>query len=213
MAMAGTALERTDITTALRLATAEPAAADRPAWGLDALAGRLAELSAAGPSAALTLAFGLVLEAQRRGEPATWIAGGESTFFPPDAAEGGVDLAALVVVRVGELRQALRAADHLARSGAFGLVVLDLGAGARVPLPSLTRLGGLAARHQALILLLTRKKGEEPSLGSLVSLRGEAAREDRGGGRFACRVRALKDKRRGPGWAWEELCRGPDGLR
>lgn len=211
MAMARIALERTDLTTALALSTAEPAAAAR--WGFDALAGRLAELSAPGPSAALTLAFGLVLEAQRRGEPAAWVTGGESTFFPPDAAEGGVDLAALAVVRVGDLRQALRAADHLARSGAFGLVVLDLGAGARVHLPALTRLGGLAARHQALILLLTRKRGEEPSLGSLVSLRGEAAREDRGGGRFACRVRALKDKRRGPGWEWEELCRGPDGLR
>jgi len=211
--MARTALERADITTALRLTTAEPAPATRPAWGFDALAGRLAELSAAGPSAALTLAFGLVLDAQRRREPAAWVTGSESTFFPPDAAEGGVDLAALVVVRVGELRQALRAADHLARSGAFGLVVLDFGAGARVPLPALTRLGGLAARHQALVLFLTRKRGEEPSLGSLVSLRGEAARQDRGDGRYGCRVQALKDKRRGPGWEWEELCRGPDGLR
>jgi len=209
--MARTALERTDITTALRLATAEPAPMAR--WGFDALAGRLAELSAAGPSAVLTLAFGLVLEAQRRGEPAAWVTGEESTFFPPDAAEGGVDLAALAVIRVTEFRKVLRAADHLTRSGAFGLLVLDLGAGARLPLPALTRLGGLAARHQALVLLLTRKRSEAPSLGSLVSLRGEATREDRGGGRFACRVRALKDKRRGPGWEWEELCRGPDGLR
>lgn len=211
--MARTALERSDITTAQRLAAAEPTAAGR--WELPALAGRLAELSAAGASAALTLAFGLVLDAQRRGEPAAWITGTESTFFPPDAAEGGVDLSALAVIRVADLRQALRAADHLARSGAFGLLVLDLGggAGARVPLPAQTRLGGLAGRHHTAILFLTRKRGREPSLGSLVALRGEAVREDQGGARFACRLRALKDKRRGPGWEWEELCRGPAGLR
>ncbi|MFU8857631.1 MAG: recombinase A [Deferrisomatales bacterium] len=205
------ALERTDILAAHRLPTAEPASENR--WELPAVAGRLVELSAAGPSAALTLAFALVLDAQRRGEPAAWITGIESSFFPPDAAEGGVDLGALAVVRAAELRQALRAADHLARSGAFGMVTLDLGAGARVPLPAQTRLGGLAARHGTAIVLLTRKRSEEPSLGSLVSLRGEALREDRGNGRFACRLRALKDKRRSPGWEWEELCRGPAGLR
>lgn len=221
--MAGIALERADITAAYRLPTAEPAPESR--WELPALAGRLAELSGAGPSAVLTLAFGAVLDAQRRGEPAAWITGTESAFFPPDAAEGGVDLAALPVVRVPDAGRALRAADHLVRSGAFGLVVLDLGGGGgrgeggRVPQPALTRLGGLAARHGTAILFLTRKGSEEPSLGSLVSLRAEAVREGRGAqvarleDRFACRIRALKDKRRGPGWEGEELCRGPAGLR
>jgi recombination protein RecA len=211
--MAPIALERADITAACRLPTAEPAPESR--WELPALAGRLVEVSGAGPSAALTLAFGAVLDAQRRGEPAAWIAGTESAFFPPDAAEGGVDLACLPVVRVPDAGRALRAADHLVRSGAFGLVVLDWGGEgeARVPQPALTRLGGLAARHGTALLFLTRKKGGEPSLGSLVSLRAEAVREGLGGGRFVCRVRALKDKRRGPGWEGEELCRGPDGLR
>ncbi|MEW6487494.1 MAG: recombinase A [Thermodesulfobacteriota bacterium] len=214
--MAHIALERADITSAYRLPTAEPASESR--WELAALVGRLVEVSGAGPSAALTLAFGVVLDAQRRGEPAAWIAGTESAFFPPDAAEGGVDLACLPVVRVPDAGRALRAADHLVRSGAFSLVVLDLGGGegVRLPLPALTRLGGLAARHGTALLFLTRKGRGEPSLGSLVSLRAEAVREGLGGqegGRFACRVRALKDKRRGPGWEGEELCRGPDGLR
>ncbi|MHB8767074.1 MAG: recombinase A, partial [Deferrisomatales bacterium] len=177
----------------------------------------LVELSAAGASAALTLAFALVLDAQRRGEPAAWIAPGGSAFYPPDAAEGGVDLAALAVVRTADLRQALRAADHLARSGAFGLVVLDLGEAAELPLPAQTRLAGLAARHDAVLLFLTRKGAHRPSLGSLVSLRAEAGRErdpsPPGAGGFRCGLRALKDKRRGPGWAHEEPCRGPDGLR
>lgn len=215
--MAHIALERADITAACRLPTAEPAG--EAGWGFESLAGRLGELSGAGPSAALTAAFGVVLDAQRRGEPTAWITGAESTFFPPDAAEGGVDLSTLAVVRVADLRQALRAADHLARSGAFGLLVLDLvgewggGGEVRVPLPSLARLGGLAARHATALLFLTRKRAGEPSLGSLVSLRAEAVRQGLGGGRFACRVRALKDKRRGPGRQGEELCRGPDGLR
>jgi recombination protein RecA len=209
--MARPALERSDITSALRLATAVPAPPAR--WELGALSGRLAELSSDGAAAPLTLAFGLVLDAQRRGEPTAWITGMESAFFPPDAAEGGVDLLALAVVRVPALRQALRAAEHLARSGAFGLLVLDLGGEARVPSAALTRLAGLAARHETLVLFLTRKKGAHPSLGSLISLRGTATREPRGNGRFSCRVHALKDKRRGPGWSHAELCRGPAGLR
>ncbi len=202
-------LGRTDITTALSLASAEAAPAR---WDLETLSGRLVELSAAGASASLTMAFGVVLEAQRRGEPAAWITEEADSFYPPDAAEGGVDLRALVVIRVSKFRQALRAADHLTRSGAFGLLVLDLGDSASLPLPAQTRLAGLAARHRSAILLLTRKRPEAPSLGSLVSLRGETWRERQGGDRFLCRVRVLKDKRRGPGWAHEELCRAPDGL-
>lgn len=209
--MGRSAPKRSDISSALHLATAVPAPPAR--WELGALSGRLAELSSDGAAAPLTLAFGLVLDAQRQGEPTAWVTGSESSFFPPDAAEGGVDLSALVVVRVPELRQALRAADHLIRSGAFGLLVLDLGAAARVPAAALTRLAGLAARHETLALFLTRKKETHPSLGSLISLRGTATREPRGNGRFSCRVDTLKDKRRGPGWSHTELCRGPAGLR
>jgi len=209
--MDSSALRRPDLSSALRLATAEPAP---PAcWDLGALSGRLAELSSDGAAAPLTLAFGLVLDAQRRGEPTAWITGAESSFFPPDAAEGGVDLLALVVVRVPELRQALRAAEHLARSGAFGLLILDLGGAVRMPSAALTRLTGLAARHETLVLFLTRKKSAHPSLGSLISLRGESTRELRGSGRVSCRLHVLKDKRRGPGWSHTELCRGPAGLR
>ena len=47
-------------------------------------------------------------------------------FFPPDAAEGGVDLDALLVVRARDLSSMASAADQLARSGAFGLLVVDL---------------------------------------------------------------------------------------
>lgn len=208
MKLSKTALERIDFLSAFELARAAPAQ-----WQCSALAGRLAELSGAGAAASLTLAFALVLDAQRQGEPVAWITRTDSSFFPLDVAEGGVDLDALVVVRVPQGRQVLRAADHLARSGAFGLLVLDLGDRAPMPAAAQTRLAGLADRHETLILCLTRKRDQEPSLGSLVSLRGEAIRERKGDNRFACVVRVLKDKRRGPGWMYTELCRGPDGLR
>jgi recombination protein RecA len=181
------------------------------AWGLDALFGRFVELSGARATGVLSAAFGLVLEAQRRGELVAWVTLPRGTFFPPDAAEGGVDLDALVVVRVPEASAAARAADQLVRSGGFGLVVLDLGghAGdARLPAPLQSRLGGLAQKHDAAVVALTEKTAEQASLGALVSLRAEARRE----ADHTCTVRVLKDKRRGPGDAHVEACRPPAGL-
>ena len=177
------------------------------------LGGCLAELSGTGASSSLTLAFSLVHQVQQRGEPAAWITRAESTFFPPDAAEGGVDLAALPVIRLPGRRQCLRAADQLARSGAFGLLVIDLGGCLDLPLAAQTRLAGQALAHGTLILCLTAKDEGQPSLGSLVSVRAHAQRIRRGDGRFTCRVHVLKDKRRGPGWSDEVWCRGPDGVR
>ena len=183
------------------------------AWTLAALGGCLTELSGAGSAPALTLAFGLVREAQQRGEPAAWLSRTESTFFPPDAAEGGIDLAALPVILLDDVRHRLRAADRLARSGAFGLLVVDLGARLDLPLAVQTRLAEQALAHGTLILCLTEKTERQPSLGSLVAVRGQARCIRHGPDRFACRVHALKDKRRGPGWTDQEWCRGPDGVR
>ena len=183
------------------------------AWTLAALGGCLTELSGAGSAPALTLAFGLVREAQQRGEPAAWLSRTESTFFPPDAAEGGIDLAALPVILLDDVRHRLRAADRLARSGAFGLLVVDLGDRLDLPLAVQTRLAEQALAHGTLILCLTEKTERQPSLGSLVAVRGQARCIGHGPDRFACRVHALKDKRRGPGWTDQEWCRGPDGVR
>ena len=183
------------------------------AWTLAALGGCLAELAGAGPAPVLTLAFGLVREAQQRGEPAAWISRTGSTFFPPDAAEGGVDLAALPVILLGDVRHRLRAADRLARSGAFGLLVVDLGERLDLPLAVQTRLAEQALAHGTLVLCLTEKTERQPSLGSLVAVRIQARLTRHGPDCFACRVHALKDKRRGPGWTDQEWCRGPDGLR
>jgi recombination protein RecA len=191
---------------------------DTARFCLEELAGRLVELSGEGASAVLTLAVGLVLDAQAAREPVAWVSSDESSFYPPDLAESGVDLAALVVVRLSLANHARSsalavAAERLLRSGAFGLCVLDLGKQAELSQPLQSRLLGLAQRHHAALLCLTEKAEETPSLGSLVSLRAQAVRTWLARDRFACELRVRKDKRRGPVWSEREVYRGPLGLR
>lgn len=183
------------------------------AWCLVELAGRLVELSGSRASATLTLAMGLVYQAQKDGEPTAWVCSKDATFFPPDAARGGIDLQALPVVRVRDGHQAARAADKLARSGAFGLVVLDLKEQASVPTPLMRRLMKWAEEHQTALLCLTDRPEDAPSLSSLVSLRGVTKRRRVAEDQFSCRVEIIRDKQRGPGWSFEEVCCGPPGLR
>ncbi|HEY7699786.1 MAG TPA: recombinase A [Vicinamibacteria bacterium] len=200
-------------------------------WGLEPLAGRLVEISGHRASANLTVAFGLVLEAQSQDEPVAWVTLARSTFFPPDVAESGIDLTRLAVVRVSDGTAACRAVVELTRSGGFGLVVLDLGPGAlqeklekpappmrrlrkkraSLSVPFITKLVSLAQKTSTAVVVLTEKTRESSSLNSLISLRCEARRNpDR-----PCEVEidVLKDKRRGPGRRYREVCRAPAGLR
>lgn len=204
-------------------------------WGLEALAGRLVEISGHRAAANLTVAFGLVLEAQKKGEPVAWVTLDGSTFFPPDAAESGIDLARLVVVRVEDARAAARATVELTRSGGFDLVVLDLGPEAlqRDPLPPkkppapeprrryrkvasavsvpiVTKLVGLAQKTKTAVVILTDKTSEASSLSSLVSLRAETKRNP--DALAEIEIAVLKDKRRGPGRRYREVFREPAGL-
>jgi len=183
-----------------------------PSWQLSVFKGRLGEISGSHACAVLTLAFRLVLEAQRQGQPVAWVSRKDSAFYPPDAAGVGIDLAALPVVWTPAPRETARVADYLVRSGAFGLVVLDYGENARMPIAAQSRLVGLAKKHETALLCLTEKEGEHPSLGSLVAVRVDATRKERLGGRFRCEAHVLKDKRRKPGWTHAEVFRGPDGL-
>jgi recombination protein RecA len=180
-------------------------------WSLPQLAGRFAEVSCSKATAVLTLTFGLVLDAQKRGEPVGWATSTESSFFPPDAAQLGIDLAALVIVRVPRADSIARAGEKLLRSGGFGLVVLDLGS-TDIPTPLQSRLAGIAQHHHTGLVCLTEKDTRAFSLGSLVSLRVHAERKRVGKNEFACSLSVLKDKRRGPTWTYEELVHGPPGL-
>ena len=187
-------------------------------WSLAAIRGRLIELSARGASATLTAAVELVGEAQGQGEPVAWLTLTSGSFYPPDVADSGVDLAALVVIRAPDATAIARAAERLLRSGAFGLVVLDLGDKAELSMQIQGRLVTLAQTHDAAVVCLTEKSQDTSSLGSLVSLRAEAVRlhapEDKTGGErgYHVTLRALKDKRRGPGWTRTTKLRGPPGV-
>ncbi|HWH77313.1 MAG TPA: hypothetical protein VNT76_08070 [Candidatus Binatus sp.] len=187
-----------------------PAISSAP-WTLDEVAGRFIEISGSTASAALTLTFTLIREAQQRGEPVGWVTLSEKTFYPPDVAQGGTDLAALAVIRLSRADSIARAGEKLLRSGSFGVVVLDLGT-ADIPMPLQTRLTGLAHRHHSALICLTEKARVGFSLGSLVSLRAHAEKKRVADNRFACALHVLKDKRRGPIWNYEDLYTGPAGL-
>ena len=89
------------VATAAVVAIPRPDAAPEVGhWDCAQLSGRLVELSGVGAVASLTAAVGLVLDAQRRGDPVAWVTLPESTFYPPDVADSGVDLDALIVIRV-----------------------------------------------------------------------------------------------------------------
>lgn len=183
------------------------------AWSFAGLTGTITELSRSGASAVVTQAVRLVWEAQRAGEPVAWVTTRQRCFYPPDLSDNGVDLEALAVVRVPAPTDVGKAADYLIRSGAFGLVVIDLGLEARLTEKHLTRLLGLARQHGTAVVCLTARPESSPSLGSLIALRGPVRRTRVGPGQFACELQALKDKRRAPGWRHREVFRGPAGLR
>jgi recombination protein RecA len=117
-----------------------------------------------------------------------------------------------VVVRAGSTIKAARAADHLLRSGGFALVILDIVEDPTLRMNVQSRLSGLAHTHHCAVVCLTRKKIDAPSIGSLVSLRGDTTVTRTGFDEFTWDIDIVKDKRRGPGWSHSGLCRGPEGL-
>ena len=171
--------------------------------------GHLLELSGRTPGK-LSTAARLVAHAQAEGEPVAWVAAREeASFYPPDFAQLGIDLAALVVVRLpmaesprnvaaarAQSAHALvRASELLLRSGAFGLVIIDFGTR---PLPRgelawQARLAGLVRLHEARAVLLTTSSREASSLGPLIALRVEPESQ-REGARVVLRQHVLKSK-------------------
>ena len=212
----------------LRHASAVPGHQASATWSLAELSGRVVELSGHGATAVLTVAVGLVLEAQQKQEPVAWITPLATTVFPPDVAQSGVDLTALLFVRVEAAEAMLRAADHLLRSGAFGLVILDLPARIDVPPSAQVRLAGLAKKHQAVLVYLASSnwassnwasrdrasgRGGMVAASSLVSLRATCHRRRVDVGRFECVLDVSKDKRRGQEWRHVQVFHGAVGLR
>lgn len=202
--------------------------------------GQLVEVSGGAAAARITTAVALVRRAQLEGETTAWIQPLGGPLFPPDLADSGVDLDALIVVHIPVERGPAgiaRAAELLLRSGGYGLCVLDLSAPASPPasagaplehdLPDMTsrpcpnrlhgsawqaRLAGLARAHASRVVLLTRGSERRDSLGPLVGLRLHPRRERRGPGLFAVRPDVLKHKGGSPAAPVCELRRGPWGL-
>jgi len=187
--------------------------------------GRIIEL---GGRACTSSAVAILAHAQREGETAAWIQPVRGDLYPPDLAEAGVDLDALIVVRVPGAEGPhgrCRAAELLLRSGGFGLVVLDF---VRAE-PSGSsawqgRLLGLARQHEARVVVLRDVGPDQPSLGPLIGLRigsrvepvareGEPAGFVARTGHFAIVHEVLKNKSGGPLAPEPELRRGPWGLR
>jgi recombination protein RecA len=202
-------------------------------WRHAEVVGRLIELSshtgrtlidpAGCATSVLTLALALVRDAQRLGETTVWVGVDANLFFPPDAARMGVDLAALPIVRAPRSTDIPRAAERLVRSGAFGLVVLDLtsaGNHVRIPPALLNRLAALAREHEAAVLCLTEKSDAAASLGPLVSLRATARRGTRSPdptekgstGECLAILDVLRDRRRPKRWNDALPCHAPEGV-
>lgn len=172
--------------------------------------GQVVEVSGASSSGKATLAFGVCLRALERGRAAAWIDAGGG-FWPVAAAEAGLPLERLLVVRLqGGAKAALRAAHILLSSpGAVAALVVDLPGGATVRERELVALQHLAERSTTALLFLTARARTAPSLGAAVALRLHAER--RPGGRL--RVEVLRNKQGASHRAVEEVADGADRLR
>jgi recombination protein RecA len=176
--------------------------------------GRLVQIAAGhAASAQTTAAVACLLSAQSRGETAAWVQARGGSLYPPDLADSGVDLDALVIVRVPEAagpHGPFKAAEILLRSGGFGLVVVDCASSPPPPdLAWQSRLFALAREHGSWLLLLTPAGTR---LGSLVALRVEPRRARLEHGRFAVQYRVHKDKTGLCASLAPDLHRGPHGL-
>ena len=194
-------------------------------WERAALNGILTELVGGPRSANVSVASRLILQAQTAGEQVAWVATHRDVFFPPDIAAAGVDLAALPVVWAAagpaeepvatgrrHAGRAVRTAEQLLRSGAFGLIIIDLAKNLTLDAAGQGRLLHLAEHNDAQVLIIRRKREDGAYSGSLVTVRVESSREQIGPGRFRCTITNTKDKREGPGWTTSEEFDGPPGL-
>jgi recombination protein RecA len=145
-------------------------------WSLSALSGLLTEVSGGDDSAALTLVAQLVFDCQESSQPAAWITTADSAFYPPDFAAAGINLDALTVVRLSARHAAFIAAEHLLRSGAFGLIVIDRGSDSIIPAAFQRRLQILARHHDIAAVCLTDKSPDADSAGALINVHAVSRR-------------------------------------
>lgn len=178
--------------------------------------GRLVEIARAPAGAQTTTAVACVRMAQAQGQPVAWIQPEAGPLFPPDLAQSGIDLEALLIVNVplhAGTYGLPKAAELLLRSGGFGMVVLDLcGTPLQRDVAWQGRLLGLAREHDCWLLLLSDGAAQTRSLGPLVSLCLQPHRQRVRRGLFTVEQHVRKDKSGLLGPLSAERRRGPWGL-
>jgi hypothetical protein len=142
--------------------------------------GALTEICGPASSGRTTLLLSILAQATARQEICALVDTAD-TFAPASAAAAGVDLDRLLWVRCGgQPEHALKAADLLAHSGGFGLLVLDLAETPfeitrRIPLASWYRLSR-AIEHTRTALLVIEAQPVAKSCSALIlELRREHA--------------------------------------
>lgn len=177
------------------------------------LVGRLTELNGSRNTPVLSFLSLFIREAQVKGEHVVWVEAADSVFYPPDFSVNGIDLNALPVVWVSDVRGGIRAAEHLLRSNSFGLLVIDLPPHTIIDQGRLGKLARMADLNQVAVVLINNQEDRISfTLGSIVSLRLTGSRIDQDGSAYTCVISAVKDKRDAPGWRQMEVFHVPDGM-
>lgn len=126
--------------------------------------GRVIEIAGGRSSGKLALALAAAARATVAGQLCAFV-DPRGELYPPSAAALGVDLTRLLVVRPSRGAGAIaiaRAAEIVARSRAFALIVVDLPAGQRLPDQIATRLRSAAHETGAAVVALTGSANAVP---------------------------------------------------
>jgi recombination protein RecA len=124
--------------------------------------GRLSEIAGARSSGKASLALATAARASAAKQLVAWI-DGPGELYPPVAAAQGVDLERLLIVRTGsDGLAAARAGEIVARSRAFGLVVMDVGERGSFPERAAARLRAAAFESGVTVVALVTRRGALP---------------------------------------------------
>lgn len=177
------------------------------------LVGRLIELNGSRNAPILSFLSLIIREVQAKGEAVVWVGAADSVFYPPDFVVNGIDLRALPVVWVPDVKAGIRALEHLLRSNSFGLLVIDLPLHTIIDQGRLGKLARMADVNQATVVFINNQEdGVSFTLGSIISLRLAGMRVDQNSPDYTCVVSAVKDKRDQPGWSRREVFHAPDSM-
>ncbi|MBL8747516.1 MAG: hypothetical protein JNK78_00040 [Planctomycetes bacterium] len=161
--------------------------------------GSIVALSGGGGASCTSLAVAAVVAIQCANGVVAWIQPKHGWLFPPDLAQNGVDLAALVVVHVPVQRSTAKSTNHalpaaaelLLRSGAFDLLVLDLRPAGPPRGAWVARLQALAREHQSRVMVLTDARATADGVGIAQKIE---PRRRRDGALFVVEPQLVRDK-------------------